>query len=792
MHTLIHRAFEARASDEIVLVAGDRRLTGRALDAAANGIAHALVARGIRPGDRVGLHLQRSPEATAAILGILKAGARWVPLDPAHPEARLGFVVQDAGIEQLVTRPADAEEAAALAGRPPLVVDAVPPADRPPVVGPPPDDGLYVLYTSGSTGRPKGVCGTHGAALNRFAWMWRAFPFAPGEVLAHRASLDFVDSVWELFGGLLGGVPTAIIDPVDAVDPRRLVEGLAAAGATRVVLVPSMLQALLTALPEVREAVPAVHHWTVSGEPLSPELLRRFRACVPGATLLNLYGSTEVAADVTCAVFSEDADFLQDPVPIGRAVDHAVLHVVDETGAPVADGRIGELVVAGPVLATGYLGRPDETARRFLPDPERPGGLRFRTGDRVWRDADGVFFHAGRVDHQVKIRGVRIELEGVEHAVRRVAPDAEHVIAVVQRDADGAQRLVVFLTPAAVDAEAVREALADRLPAYQVPSRIHALDTLPRTPTGKLDRQALCALRPRRRRRVDPLRQAIDATEAAIAAVWAEHLELDAVERDADFRALGGDSLLWVSTLADVHARLGQTGPLVDAPLPSTVEALAAWYRTAHSERAFDFTIEPLTAEDAAEVAEAMAAWFAARDPSTVALDVPEPAFLTYAHAIIRRCLRTSFSLVARAGGRLVGFCVSDDFAAPIDYTGVEATVEPVIDLNDGVERRYRALRGDPVFGEVLELPMAAATPDVDGYSVLYALERRALEDGSARGYRRAVAFCTHPVTDFLARSLGFQGVVDLDYATYEYRGEPVLASLAPGRAWMMERPLGA
>ncbi|MEZ4466179.1 MAG: hypothetical protein R3F43_17425, partial [bacterium] len=152
----------------------------------------------------------------------------------------------------------------------------------------------------------------------------------------------------------------------------------------------------------------------------------------------------------------------------------------------------------------------------------------------------------------------------------------------------------------------------------------------------------------------------------------------------------------------------------------------------------------------------------------------------------------TSFSLVARAGGRLVGFCVSDDFAAPIDYTGVEATVEPVIDLNDGVERRYRALRGDPVFGEVLELPMAAAAPDVDGYSVLYALERRALEDGSARGYRRAVAFCTHPVTDFLARSLGFQGVVDLDYATYEYRGEPVLASLAPGRAWMMERPLGA
>ncbi|MCA9525864.1 MAG: non-ribosomal peptide synthetase, partial [Myxococcales bacterium] len=517
-----------------------------------------------------------------------------------------------------------------------------------------------------------------------------------------------------------------------------------------------------------------------------------FRECLPGALLLNLYGSTEVAADVTCAEFVEDADFLQDPVPIGRPVDQALLTVVDEAGQPVAPGVTGELLVGGPVLAAGYLGRPDETARRFQPDPDVPGGTRFRTGDRVWRDADGVYFHAGRVDHQVKIRGVRIELEGVEHAARRVAPEAEHVVAVVQTDADGAQRLVVFMTPATLDAEAVREGLARRLPAYQVPSRIHALAALPRTPTSKLDRQALRALRPRRHRRVDPRRLPVDPTEVAIAEVWAEHLELDAVERDADFRLLGGDSLLWVSTLAAVQARLDHPGPLLGAPLPSTVAALAAWYRTEFVDATIDFTIERLTPDHADAVEAAMAAWFAARDPSTVALGVPEAAFARYARAIIRRCLRTGYSLVAVAGGELVGFCISDDFSAPIDYGDVDPAVAPVIDLNDGVETRYRALRGQPTPGEVLELPMAAAAPDVDGYAVLHALESRALEEGAARGFRRAVAFCTHPVTDFLARSLGFQEVVDLDYATYAYQGELVLASLAPGRAWLMERPLTA
>lgn len=789
MHSLIHRAFESiAASDHLALIAGPRTFTARALDQAANGVAHALIARGVQPGDPVGLHMPRQAEAVIAVLGILKAGARWVPLDPGHPLARKKFIHDDAGLRDIITRPAYAEAAQALSGRAPLIIDEVGSAASPPAVDPP-ADGLNILYTSGSTGVPKGVCGTHSAFLNRIRWMWRAFPFAPGEVLAHRAALDFVDSVWELFGGLLAGVPTAVISPEDAADPYRLVSALADAGVTRLTLVPSLLAALLTARPELGKALPALRWWTVSGEPLNPPLVRRFRAAVPNGILVNLYGSTEVAADVTCAVFREEADFLVDPVPIGAAIDNAVLAVLDEHGNPVQPGEIGELFVGGPVLAAGYHQRADETARRFV---ERPAGTRwFRTGDRVWQVGD-VLFYSGRQDHQVKIRGVRIELEEVEHALRRVTPALEAAIAVVQQEgeAEDTRALVVFVTPGRLDPERLQAALATELPAHALPARIHALDALPRTPTGKLDRQALRALRPVRQRTLAPERAPQDALEQAIAVVWAERFHVDPVARDDDFRALGGDSLAWVSVLAALQDRLGRSGPVVGAPAPCTLAVLADWYRGAAPPVEADFVVVPLEPDHAARVEVAMAEWFAARDPTTVALGVPASVFVRYAHAVVARCLNTGYSLVALAGERLVGFCISDDFCAPIHYGEIHPALEAVIDFNDDIEGRYKALRGKPKPGEVLELPMAATAPDVDGFAILQALEERALAEATARGFQRAIAVCTHPVTDFLARSLGFVEVLHLDYGTYTFEGRPVLAALAPGKAWLLERRL--
>lgn len=787
--SLLHRLFEARAAQApqaLALLAGSRTFTARQLDQAANGVAHALVAAGVAPGDAVGLYLPRSAEAVVAVLGIVKASARWVPISPEHPLPRRKFISEDAGLRAILTRPHYAETVGDFSVLTPLIVDDITPAPAPPPVADPPEGGLNILYTSGSTGLPKGVCGTHGAFLNRIRWMWRALPFAPGEILAHRAALDFVDSVWELFGGLLAGVPTAVISPEDAADPFRLVTALADAGVTRLTLVPSLLSALLTARPELGRALPALKWWTVSGEPLNAPLVRRFRAAVPEGVLINLYGSTEVAADVTCAVFAAEADFLADPVPIGAAIDHAILRVLDTHGQTVQPGEIGELFVGGPVLANGYHRRADETARRFV---ELDGQRFFRTGDRVWQVGDTLFY-AGRQDHQVKIRGVRIELEEVEHALRRVTPALESAIAVVQQDGDAedTRALVVFVTPGRLHPDRLRAALAAELPAHSVPARIHALDALPRTPTGKLDRQALRDLRPTLHRDLPEEKRPRDAIEQAIAAVWAERFHVDPVARDDDFRALGGDSLGWVAVLAALQARLGRPG--MGAPPPSTVAELAALFRGEVPEFKEDFTTSPMRADQAEQVEQAMADWFAGRDPTTAALGIPAAVFKRYAHAVVQRCLKTGYSLVAMQGDRLVGFCISDDFTAPIDYGDIHPALEPVIDFNDDLEGRYRALRGPLQPGKVLELPMAATAPDVEGFAILRALELRALQEATARGFECAIAVCTHPVTDFLARSLGFEELIYLDYGRYTFNGHHVLASLAPGGAWLLERPL--
>ncbi|HEU0301047.1 MAG TPA: condensation domain-containing protein, partial [Longimicrobium sp.] len=321
----IHRLFEeqaARTPGAVALVDGGATVTYGELEARANRVAHLLLARGVGPEERVGVMLERGAELVAALLGVLKAGGCWLALDPEYPEERLAYMVRDAGAALVLTRQSlrdrlDAPgaetvcldaEAGALAAQP----------AHAPGIYPPPQAAAYAIYTSGSTGVPKGVLGTHAGAVNRFAWMWDAYPFQPGEVCCHKTAINFVDSVWEIFGPLLRGVPAVVVPARDGADVAALVRLLAEHRVTRIVLVPSLLAALLDAEERLGERLPALRLWVCSGEALPAALAARFRRACPAAVLLNLYGSSEVAADATA--WELPAEDGEGPVPIGAPI----------------------------------------------------------------------------------------------------------------------------------------------------------------------------------------------------------------------------------------------------------------------------------------------------------------------------------------------------------------------------------------------------------------------------------------------------------------------------------------
>ncbi|HEU4631876.1 MAG TPA: amino acid adenylation domain-containing protein, partial [Gemmatimonadaceae bacterium] len=416
LHALFDRQVE-RTPDAVALAWGDERVTYRELAGRANRLAQHLRALGVRPETPVGIYLERSIELVVALLAVLKAGGAYVPLDPAHPTRRLALLLRDAGLQLLVS---DARFAARLpAGATVVRVDADADAIARASPEPPPADvagdrAAYVIYTSGSTGRPKAVVGLHRSTINRLHWMWRTFPFGAGEVCCQKTALGFVDSVWEIFGPLLQGVPSEIIDDDTVRDPFALVEQLAARQVTRIVLVPSLLGAMLdTGLP-IGHHLPRLTHWISSGETLSAELAQRFAAAVSHGILLNLYGSSEVAGDATWYDAREGQATAA--VPIGRPIANTRVYVLDARGQPVPLGVVGELHVGGVGVARGYLHRPALTAERFVPDPfgREPGARLYRTGDLVRYRRDGALEFVGRADHQVKLRGYRIELGEIE------------------------------------------------------------------------------------------------------------------------------------------------------------------------------------------------------------------------------------------------------------------------------------------------------------------------------------------------------------------------------------------
>jgi amino acid adenylation domain-containing protein len=566
---LLHELFErqaARTPGAPAVSFGGESLTYRELDERANRLARALRRRGVGPEVKVGLCVERSAGMVAALLGILKAGGAYVPLDPGHPAERLALILEDSAVAVLVT------EERLLAALPShdaqvLLLEAIGDGEARPLEPLAVEENLaYVIYTSGSTGRPKGVQLPHGAVVN----FLRAMAERPGlgaeDVVPALTTLTFDIAGLEIYLPLAVGGRVEVLGREEAADGRRLAVRLAEAGATAVQATPATWRLLVTAgwrgIPGLKvfcggEALP---------RDLADDLLAR------GAELWNVYGPTETAVYSTTGRVSPG----EGPVLLGSPIANTGLYVVDPRFRLAPMGAAGELLIGGAGLARGYLGRPDLTAERFVPNPwsREPGARLYRTGDLVrWRPSGELEF-LGRIDHQVKVRGFRIELGEIEAALLRHPAVAQ---AVVTAGPDSG--LAAYVVPAgeAPEISALREHLRRSLPEYMLPSGFVVLEALPLNPSGKVDRKALPAPGATGARREVAYADPRNELERTIAALWREVLGIDRVGADDNFFDLGGHSLLAAQVQMRLSDALGREVALLDLFRYPTVASLAGF-----------------------------------------------------------------------------------------------------------------------------------------------------------------------------------------------------------------------
>ncbi|RZT39144.1 non-ribosomal peptide synthetase [Cupriavidus agavae] len=554
----VHRLFEAQAAarpDAIALCMGDQSLTYAALNRRANALAHRLIARGVGPDVPVGVLAERSVEMVVALLAVLKAGGAYVPFDPDYPADRLGYMIGDSGVALVLVQRLDSLPALPPLSRAitPIDLNAAALHDEGDAGNPTPalspENLAYIIYTSGSTGRPKGAANRHGALFNRLWWMQQQYRLDAADTVLQKTPFSFDVSVWEFFWPLMTGARLAMAAPGDHRDPQRIAALIAQHRVTTLHFVPSMLQAFV-ADAGVAAHCGSLRHIVCSGEALPADLARRAMALLPHAGLHNLYGPTEAAIDVTHWTCRAD---LGHSVPIGRPIANVSAHVLDAALQPVPDGVAGELYLGGAGLARGYLGRAALTAERFVADPHGTHGDRlYRTGDLARRLAGGKIEYLGRLDHQVKIRGLRIEPGEIE--ARLLAHEGVREAIVIAQTQDGPARLVAYVVPSAGVApqpDSLRHWLAQTLPDYMVPGAVIVLERMPVTPNGKLDRRAL----PSPGFTGTAAYEAPGAgVETLLAGAWSDVLKVARVGRADNFFELGGDSILSLQIVARLRA----------------------------------------------------------------------------------------------------------------------------------------------------------------------------------------------------------------------------------------------
>jgi amino acid adenylation domain-containing protein len=578
VHELIGERARRQGADVAVLYEQER-LSYRELDARANQLAHYLRDRGVGPEEVVGLCMERSLEMVVGILGVLKAGGAYLPLDPEYPLQRLSYMRRDAGARVLLTqsRHIALYEAQELAWGEVIVLD-----EHWPRIAGCEADGLpvetqrgqlaYVIYTSGSTGQPKGVMITHEALCNRLYWMQAQYALESGEAVLQKTPFSFDVSVWEFFWPLLQGGVLVMARPGGHTDPQYLAETIERHAITTIHFVPSMLQAFLE-WPGVLPRSRGLRRVIVSGEVLPVTLARRFVRALP-ARLHNLYGPTEATVDVSSYAVPAEGEL--ESVPIGRPIWNTELHVLDEQLQPVPVGVTGELYIGGMGLARGYLNRAALTAERFIANPFGPAGSRlYRTGDLARYRADGELEYLGRTDHQVKLRGFRIEQGEIEATL--LGDPRVRQAAVVVRQWGGEPHLVGYVSGVEeAELESLRGRLGEKLPPYMIPSRLVALPELPLTASGKVDRRALPAAEPVLTESYTPPGSPL---EAALVRIWSELLGLERIGVTDNFFECGGDSIRAVIAVARMKEYLADLELLDFFRAPTIAQLCAATLR---------------------------------------------------------------------------------------------------------------------------------------------------------------------------------------------------------------------
>ncbi|MFJ7156742.1 non-ribosomal peptide synthase/polyketide synthase [Streptomyces sp. NPDC101118] len=567
----VHEVFEAQVAatpDAVAVVADGTELTYAELNARANRIAHRLRELGAGPDRLVGICLERGPELMPALLGVLKSGAGYLPLDPANPADRLAYVIGDAGAAVVLTESRHAPMIEECHEGPLVVLDREAateawqglPVENPPLAGHP-DQLIYVIYTSGSTGRPKGVCLSHRNVLRLLTTAYRHYGFSTADVWPLFHSYAFDVSVWEMWGALLHGGKLVVVPAAVTRSPEEFLDLLVEQQVTVLNQTPSAFRSLVAAAAEGDPRIGrlALRAVVFAGEKLIVPDLKPWtdRLGLDAPALLNMYGITETTVHTTFYKVGE-ADLAPEAGnPIGVPLDDLRVHLLDAHGQPVPVGVFGEIHVAGPGVARGYLGRPELTADRFVPDPWGPAGSRlYKSGDIARRLADGSLEFLGRADGQIKIRGYRVELGEIQTALAAL-PQVHDAVVVLREDTPGAKELVAYLVTAsgtALDPAELRELLGRDLPPYMVPAAFVTLDRLPLTTNGKLDKRALPAPGGDARRAAGAHTAPRTPTEQRIADVWCQVLGLDRAGVDEGFFDLGGDSIRAVALVGELRA----------------------------------------------------------------------------------------------------------------------------------------------------------------------------------------------------------------------------------------------
>lgn len=665
---LLHELFEAQAKrtpESIAAQCEDQQISYDHLDRLANRVANHLRSQGVGPDSRVGIMMERSIEMVAALLGILKAGGAYVPLDPDYPRDRLLYLMQDAGVATLLTQE---KLVGLLTGQEPQTVcidrdwETITRASE---LKPEPrgdaQNLAYVIYTSGSTGWPKGVMIPHRAILNRLFWMLNLFGLNENDRVLQKTIISFDASVWELFVPLMCGARLVLARPGGHRDSAYLTRAIQQHEVTVLQLVPSMLQVLLKE-PAVRDCR-SLQSVFCGGEHLSAESKRRFEELLT-AELHNLYGPTETSIDAAHWACKRGDD--RRIVPIGRPISNTQVYILDRHLNLEPVGAPGHIYIGGSGLAHGYLGRAELTAERFMANPysSESGARLYFTGDQGRYLADGAIEFLGRLDHQVKLRGFRVELGEIEAALLKY-PGVRQCAVSVSEDQDGDRRLVAYVVASEQTTTVVpplRAFIEDKLPGYMIPSVFVELAALPLAPNGKLDRKALPAPPMEGGRLGVASRRLSTPIEEMMAGIWRDVLRLDNVDVEANFFELGGHSLLATRLVSRVRETFK-----VDMPLGKLFEepTIAGLAKMVEEENRIGTGIHPTAIEPVGRDASLplsfaqQRVWFLNRlEPGNVAYNLPTALRLTGVlnlpgleqalREIIRRheVLRTYFSTI--------------------------------------------------------------------------------------------------------------------------------------------------